>query len=466
MIANDSTKQPQSEVETSNFEHLISATSQAAKWSVLTEVLARLISPVTQLALARLLAPEAFGIVATIVMVTTFADLIADSGFQKYLVQREFPNELTLDRYASVACWSSLSLAIVCTALISLFRDPISTLVGSPGYGAAVAVASLTIPLTVLSSTQLALLRRGFRFKQILPARLGSALIIPVVAIPLASVGVGYWSLIAGTLASELVRAIALTVGSGWLPKRFFSFAILRDMLSVSSWTFLESFSIWINAWVGVFIVSQYLAPREVGLYREPVVVVTSIFALVTASMTPILFSALARLQTQSHEFRKYFQRFQFSVAIFVIPIGVGAFFFRKVLTSILFGPQWEDAALMFGVWAMSTGFLIVLSHFYSEVFRALGKPQISFFSQSAYLVVLIPALILASAQGFNTLVVTSGAIRSVQFMMNQVLVYRFARISLRQTVINLRPPLLSVVPMSVAAWLLAPATSDSWWEF
>ena len=62
----------------------------ATKWSAITEVVAKLISPITSMVLARLLAPEAFGVVATITMIVTFAEIFTDAGFQKYLIQHEF----------------------------------------------------------------------------------------------------------------------------------------------------------------------------------------------------------------------------------------------------------------------------------------------------------------------------------------------------------------------------------------
>ena len=45
----------------------------AAKWSVITEVLAKLITPLTNIILAHMLAPTAFGILATIMMVISLS---------------------------------------------------------------------------------------------------------------------------------------------------------------------------------------------------------------------------------------------------------------------------------------------------------------------------------------------------------------------------------------------------------
>ena len=54
----------------------------ATKWSTITEVTAKLISPITNMILARILVPEAFGVIATITMITSLADVLTDAGFQ------------------------------------------------------------------------------------------------------------------------------------------------------------------------------------------------------------------------------------------------------------------------------------------------------------------------------------------------------------------------------------------------
>lgn len=68
----------------SDTKDLRARSASAAKWSLATEIIAKIISPISQLVLARLLAPEAFGMVATVTMVVSFADMFADAGFQKY----------------------------------------------------------------------------------------------------------------------------------------------------------------------------------------------------------------------------------------------------------------------------------------------------------------------------------------------------------------------------------------------
>ena len=65
----------------------------ATKWTFGTEALGKVITPVTSAVLAHILTPEAFGVVAAILVVTSFAEMFADAGFQKYFVQHDFCDE-------------------------------------------------------------------------------------------------------------------------------------------------------------------------------------------------------------------------------------------------------------------------------------------------------------------------------------------------------------------------------------
>lgn len=147
--------------ETNIKERVISAT----KWSSFTEILAKLVSPVTNMILARILAPEAFGVVATVTMIVSFADMFADSGFQKYLVQHEFKDEGEKYKNANVAFWTNFGISVLLWIIIIIFREELATLVGNPGLGKVIAISCFQLPLTSFSSIQMALFRRDFDFK-------------------------------------------------------------------------------------------------------------------------------------------------------------------------------------------------------------------------------------------------------------------------------------------------------------
>lgn len=443
--------------------NLTGRAAAAARWSIATEVLVKAVSPVTQLVLARILAPEAFGIVATVTMVTSFADMFSDSGFQKYLVQHDFRSERELHSSADVAFWTNLALSLALWAGISFLCESVASLVGSPGLGFPIAVACASLPLTSFSSIQLALFRRRLDFRTVMPVRVAVALVPLIVTVPLALAGAGFWSLIVGTVAGNIVNAAALTFLSPWKPRLFYSLALLEEMFSFSGWSLLEAVAIWATSWSGTFVVGSLLDAYHLGLYRQPMALVNSAFSLVTNATTPVLFSSLSRLQGSGKEFRSFFYRFQFNVSVFVLPLGVGIFCFRDFLTGLLLGDQWGDASLMLGCWGLSTGVMIVFSHYCSEVFRAKGRPRVSLVCQVLYMCVMVPTLYVSALAGFDWLVVANAAVRVVGVVINQVAVRRVAGISFMRVVRGVRAPLVGSFVMGTAGILLAGWSNGSW---
>ena len=396
----------------------------AAKWSLVTEVLAKLITPVTNIILAHILAPTAFGILATIMMVISFAEMLADAGFQKFLVQYEFESEHEKQKNVSVAFISNIVLAIVLWLVIIICRDELAILVGNEGLGFPLAIMGAMLPLGAFSSIQMAMYRRSFNFKFLLSIRMITIITPLFISIPMALAGFDYWSLIAGLLAAHLFTAIALCVRQEKLISIYFSSTVFRKMFSFSAWSLAEAFSIWLTAWVDTFIISHFLNAYYLGLYKMPTAIVTTIMAIATSSMAPVLFSALSRHQHNQVEFEKTFLTFQRYMALFLVPLGVGMFVYQDFIVEILLGPQWKLAGIVLGSWALSSSLVTAISYLISEAFRAKGMPNISFLAQMAHLFVLIPVIYVCVQYDFTTFVYARSIVR---VQMIAVLLYLLA---------------------------------------
>ena len=384
----------------------------AAKWSLVTEVLAKLITPVTNIILAHILAPTAFGILATIMMVISFAEMLADAGFQKFLVQYEFESEDEKQKNVSVAFISNIVLAIVLWLVIIIWRDELAILVGNEGLGFPLAIMGAMLPLGAFSSIQMAMYRRSFNFKFLLSIRMITIITPLFISIPMALAGFDYWSLIAGLLAAHLFTAIALCVRQEKLISIYFSSTVFRKMFSFSAWSLAEAFSIWLTAWVDTFIISHFLNAYYLGLYKMPTAIVTTVMAIATSSMAPVLFSALSRHQHNQVEFEKTFLTFQRYMALFLVPLGVGMFVYQDFIVEILLGPQWKLAGIVLGSWALSSSLVTAISYLISEAFRAKGMPNVSFLAQMAHLFVLIPVIYVCVQYDFTTFVYARSIVR------------------------------------------------------
>lgn len=430
--------------------------ADGATWSLIAEVVSKLISPITNMILARLLTPEAFGIVATLSIVISFAEMLADGGFQKYIIQHEFSDDKEKNNSINVAFWTNLVFSFILWIVIALLRNPIASALGSPDLGLALMVAAIQIPLFGLTSIQLSIFRREFHFKSYFYIRIITAAIPLIITVPLASLGFGYWSLIIGTITTMIVSLILYTILSKWKPSFFYSFRILKMMLSFTIWTMLESISIWVTGWIDtillVFIINDTF---YLGLYKNSVVAVSGILNLFIAAIIPVLFSGLSRLQNDKQGFMKLFYAVQKFAAYILIPTGVGIFVFRNVITFILLGNDWIEGSLIIGLWGIISVFVILLSNFNSEIFRSKGKPKLSLLVQLLHIIILVPSVVIGAKMGFWEFIYIRSFVR-IQLIASSLLVLKFTfSIKIKDIFLNIIKPFLITIPMTVVSFLL-----------
>lgn len=376
--------------------------AHATKWAFNAEFFAKMIVPITNMILARILAPDVFGMIAIVNMIVSFTDMITNAGFQKYLIQHNYESDIELKRDVSVVFYTNLFFSLLLWSIISLFNRSLALAVGCPGYGHVIAIACISLPITSFSSVQEALYMRRLEYKTLFYNRMIVVFLPFFITIPLAVLGFGYWSLVIGTICGNTAKAIFLTVKSEWRPTFYYSFILFRKMISFSLWSIFEAFTMWLGVWVDVFIISNAFGAHYTGLYRTTQITVSGIISVITAGTTTVLFSSLSRVQNNKEEFVKIFNSFQKNVGMIVLPLGVGIFVYSKFVTRVLLGTKWMEAAGFMGIWGLCTALVSTYGTFCREVYCAKGKPKISVLAQIFHLLFLIPICFFSRPLGFH----------------------------------------------------------------
>ena len=427
---------------------------KATKWAAITNILRKMITPIINMILARLLTPEIFGVVATISVVISFADMFTDAGFQKYLVQHNFNSEDDLNNATNVAFWTNFVLSLIIWGIIFCFRDQIAYFVGSKGYGWHVFIAALSIPLLSFSSIQQAVFKRNFDFKSLFIPRIINALIPLIVTVPIAYIYRNAWSLIIGTLVSNASDAVLLTIKSTWKPKLYYNFKILKEMFSFSMWTLFETLAIWLTVNVDIFILGRILTMHEIGIYKTSLTTINQITNLITTTIIPVLFSALSRNQNNDIEFKNTFYEFFEDTSILLFPLSIGIFVYKDFVTNILLGSKWVEAADFIGLLGLMQAITVVISNFSSEVYRAKGNPKISFLTQILYILVLIPIVYYFGKHNFKYLCIfrsLSLIIFAMIHLINLKFVYKFSILTITN---KMKYPLIFSIIMGLFGYI------------
>lgn len=436
--------------------------SNAAVWSGVTQIASKIVVPITNIILARILTPEAFGIVATFNVIISFANIFTDAGFQKYIIQHEFKSQEDLFSSLNVAFWTNFIFSCLIWIDVFVCRGKIASLMGIQGNEEGVIIACLVIPFTSFSSIQTALFGRNFNYKVLFWVKLITSIIPLVVTVPLAIYFRNYWALVWGTIIKEAVQAILLTWMSPWKPKLMYSRKQFISMFSFSVWTLLEQIAIWLTGNIDILFVTQLFNQYYVGIYKTSMSTVSSIFSLLHSALTPILFAALSRSQNCDNRFRAIYYKFQRLTAILIIPLGVGSFLYRNLITEILLGAQWKEASGFIGIWSLALCCSIVFSYYNSEVIRSKGQPKLSLVIQICALLGISILFNVGKEWDFKDIYIGRSFIPIIMIATSSIIVYKKYRISIFTALKNLFPIFVSTGGMAILGIVLQKLSNNT----
>lgn len=349
--------------------------TSALKWTAIAEIAAKLIVPITNMILARLLAPEVFGIVASVTVITTFADIVSESGFGRYILQKKFSNDQEKKNSVGTATVLSLAFSFLMMIFIVVFRDPFSSLVNAEGHGTLLAVSSLSIPLYGVTSIQSSVYRRDFKFKSLTVIRVAMCVSSLAVSVVTAALGLGAWSLILGSIVSLFLQFILLCA----LDKDSFSIRFrlksVKEMWFSSGMFLISAIVVWADSSINTLFAGKFLGQAYSGMVLNAFSTSGGIIRLFSSIYTPVLISLLAKFDSKGSEFARLFSKYQKAVCTILAPLGIGMLVFRDFITLVFFGEGWEAASLVLGLYGLIGCYRTATDSMVIAGWNAQGKP-------------------------------------------------------------------------------------------
>lgn len=345
----------------------------ASKWSTLSAVAKNAGTPVVFLVLARLLSPEDFGIVAIAALLISFARILWDAGMSKALIQRAGDAEDA----GTVVFWINVIFGLGLYLVLFIVADQIAQLFEDPRVTAVIRVQGIQLIFMSTCAVHIALLEKDLNFKPLFWVRLSTSLVPGLASIPLALAGASYWSIVIGTLIGSAAQMVLLWCMNPWRPTMRFDVPLARSMFRFGAWATGEGLLGWFYAWGDILIVGIILSASDLGLYRTGNLLVTMVFALVLAPLTPVMFSVLSRFQNDRVRLTGALNRASKAVSIVAISLGVGTFVLQDFITHVLFDEKWIGIASVLGWMGLTQGVSWTVG-LNAAAYRAIGRPDIT----------------------------------------------------------------------------------------
>ena len=158
--------------------------------------------------LANLLAPEAFGLMAIVMVVVGFAQIFSEMGLNEAIIQRPDPSREEL----SSLYWLNIAFGGLVFGIVWLITPWISGFLVAPELKGLLPVTAISFLILPWGMQFQALLQKNLRFKALATVEVISASANTLVAIFSACAGQGVWSLVWGQLAAAATRTVILCI--------------------------------------------------------------------------------------------------------------------------------------------------------------------------------------------------------------------------------------------------------------
>lgn len=318
-------------------------------WRLLERVGALGVQFVVSVILARLLAPELFGTLALITVITSILTVFIDSGLGNALIQKEHADDLD---FSSVFFFNITVCALL--YLLMFFAAPfIAEFYRMPDLVAPIRVLSLTLIISGVKNIQYAYISRNLQFKRFFFATLGGTVGAAVIGIWMAYNGYGIWALIVQSLFNNTVDTLILWITVRWRPKLMFSFERLKSLFSFG-WKLLASILLdSIYSKLSQLIIGRQYSSADLAFYDKGYNFPDTLMYSVNTAIDSILFPVMSSVQSDIERMRSLLRR-SITVSTYIIwPMMVGLAACAKPLVGLLLTEKWLPCVPFMQVFCM-----------------------------------------------------------------------------------------------------------------
>jgi O-antigen/teichoic acid export membrane protein len=296
--------------------------------------------------MARLLNPEAFGLLAMVMVLFNFMANFMDLGLSTATIQKTDINHnqvSTLFWINIVAGISIFILAVVCSYPLGWFYNEPRIILIAQIFAIGILFSGLTIQ-------HRALLSRQMRFGALAAIDLFSTVLGCIAGITLALVGTGYWALVARSLVISAVAAIGVWICCRWRPGRPIRGVGIRSMLSFGGHLTVFSLFNYFARNLDNALIGWRWGAIPLGLYSRAYAMLMFPMQQVNAPLSAVALPTLSRLQKDPDNFRKYYLKAITLIALITMPGILWMTVMADDLVPLLLGKQWLGCVNIFKI--------------------------------------------------------------------------------------------------------------------
>lgn len=316
----------------------------AARWAM------RLVGLASTMVLARLLAPEDFGLIAMVMMAYGLFETVSYAGVDLALMRAESDSRAHFDTAWTVQLLQGLFVA-TCVVLAVPW---VAAYFNEPRLTTLMPIVAAKAVVDGLQNIGVVWFRKNLDFAREFRFNLYSRLLSFVIVIGLALWLRSYWALVAGSLAASVVTVVMSYVMHPFRPRP--SLEKVRDLWGFSQWLLVSRIGSYLNRKCDGFIVGGAVGTGAMGSYHIAAELATLPSNELVMPIRRALFPTLAKMADDRVAFIHAAADSFSAVAVLCLGVSVLMWVLAPEFVGVVLGDRWSDAVLLVRLMAIYGG--------------------------------------------------------------------------------------------------------------
>lgn len=335
----------------------------AGGWTVAGFVASQAIRLAGNLILTRLLFPEAFGLMAIVLVLMAGLALFSDLGVNQSIIQNRHGDDPDFLNTAwvvqiirGVLIWITvLLISYSLPAAVAMNWVPTGSVYSDSLLPQILSIFSFTALIQGFESTKIALAQRMVQLKRVIQIELFSQVIALFVMIVWAWLYRSIWALVGGAIVAATVRSVISHIWlSGPANKFRWHLVSFREIFNFGKWIFLLSILgfLWMNG--DRLILGGVLTANQLGVYSIAYFLSNAMMLLYASILSRVIFPALSDVvQNRPKNLVNVYQRIRKITDLGLISIAGFLFVSGETIVNILYDARYHDAGRMLSILAL-----------------------------------------------------------------------------------------------------------------
>ena len=391
-------------------------------WNILDKLITQVGYLAVTLFIARVIGPDAFGLIGMLSIFMLLSDSIINNGFSQALIQRS--HHTTEDDYSTI-----FFINIICGILIYISLFFLAPYIASFYKKSELVDISRVLFLVIIINSFSVVVRAKLTiivdFKSQTISNAIATILSSIVSITLVIKGYGYWSFVYLILLKSLFTNIALYYFSHWVPSLIFNKTSFNRLFKFGSNLMLAGIISTIVNNLYIILIGRYFTSNNVGYFTQSANLTNFLSQFISSTLQNVTYPILTSIKEEKELLISLYKELLSITMLVSLPIFIGFASITKPFILLFLGQEWLPAVPIIQILCLAR-LITPISVINMNILNAIGRSDLFLKVDLIKLPITLTALIISIQYGILGVSLAILTTTLISFFINAYYPYKF----------------------------------------